>query len=90
MRNWATYTFTVQERPDGTPWVGVDTVGQQPRFGDPSVALRLNLCATYADAREIADFINRRLHVLKVARPDVSVPATLSGPASGVGPLFDF
>lgn len=74
MRNWATYTFTVHERPDGTPWVGINTVGQQPRLGDPTVALRLNLCATYADAKEIADFINRKLHILNVARPAAADP----------------
>ena len=88
MRNWATYTFTVQERPDGTPWVSVDTVGQQPRLGDASVALRLNLCATYADAREIADFINRKLHVLNVARPEARDPNGAASHLYGAQPAY--
>ena len=67
MSNWSFIAFTVKERPDGTPWLAVDTPSAGGnRLGDPTVALRLNLCATYTDAREIADFLNRRLHLLSI------------------------
>lgn len=67
MMTWTGFQFVVKEMPDGSAWVGVEEAAAPDRhYPAAFVPLKLNGRASYSEAREIADFINRKLHLLQV------------------------
>ncbi len=58
------FSFVVEEREDGTPWIKVvDPWYNRPVEEMPAraITLRLQPYASYSEAREIANFLNSRL-----------------------------
>lgn len=59
------FTFAVQNKQDGTPFVTVTDTWHNRRAAQPAeeqtLTIRLRPYASYSEAREIANFINSRL-----------------------------